>query len=96
MGQIAHALADHVIVTDDNPRSENPASIRQAILAATPNAEEVGDRHEAIRKATGYLKAGDVLVIAGKGHEPGQIFADRTDPFDDFKEASTAIKELSL
>ena len=94
MGQIAHNLADHVIITDDNPRSENPASIRQAILAAAPGAQEIGDRHESIRAAIVQLQAGDVLVIAGKGHEPGQIFADRTDPFDDFKEANQAIEEL--
>ncbi|WP_438503549.1 glutamate ligase domain-containing protein, partial [Enterobacter cloacae] len=73
MGRIATERADRVIVTDDNPRSENPAAIRAAILAAAPGAEEIGDRAEAIRSAVRDLKSGDLLVIAGKGHETGQI-----------------------
>ena len=83
MGRIAHENADRVIVTDDNPRSEEPAAIRAAILAAAPGAAEIGDRGEAIRAAIGELKAGDVLLIAGKGHETGQIVGGRVLPFSD-------------
>ncbi|MDF2995566.1 MAG: UDP-N-acetylmuramoyl-L-alanyl-D-glutamate--2,6-diaminopimelate ligase [Xanthobacteraceae bacterium] len=83
MGRIADDGADLVIVTDDNPRSENPAAIRKEILAAAPGAREIGDRAEAIRTAVGLLQAGDVLLIAGKGHETGQIVGDRTLPFSD-------------
>jgi UDP-N-acetylmuramoyl-L-alanyl-D-glutamate--2,6-diaminopimelate ligase len=83
MGAIAEQLADTVIVTDDNPRSEDPATIRRAILAAAPKAEEIGDRAEAIRAAIKMLRPGDLLLIAGKGHERGQIIGDKTLPFDD-------------
>ena len=76
MGRIAAENADRVIVTDDNPRSEQPAAIRAAILAAAPGATEIGDRAEAIRAGIAALKAGDVLLIAGKGHETGQIIGD--------------------
>src|SRR5262249_30994327 len=72
MGAIATEKADSVIVTDDNPRSENPATIRAAILAAAPGAREIGDRGEAIRQAIAALQPGDVLLVAGKGHESGQ------------------------
>jgi UDP-N-acetylmuramoyl-L-alanyl-D-glutamate--2,6-diaminopimelate ligase len=95
MGKIATELADAVIVTDDNPRSENPAAIRSEILAAAPGALEIEDRRAAIRHAVRSLKSGDILIIAGKGHEQGQIFADRTEPFDDVTEAVSAIKELN-
>lgn len=95
MGQIASENADVVIVTDDNPRSEKPAAIRKEILAGVPGAREIGDRRAAIRSAVEDLRPGDILVIAGKGHEQGQIFADRTEPFDDFQEAHTVIKELA-
>jgi len=102
MGKIASALSDQVIVTDDNPRSEDPSSIRaqilKGILAAAPNtkelAKEVSGRRDAIHQTIQKLKSGDVLVIAGKGHEQGQTFADRTDPFDDVTEAKSAIKNL--
>ena len=77
MGAIAAELADRVIVTDDNPRSENPAAIRAAILAAAPGAIEIGDRGEAIRASIAQLRRGDVLLIAGKGHETGQIVGNR-------------------
>jgi len=77
MGRIAAENADRVIVTDDNPRSENPAAIRAAILAEARGASEIGDRAEAIRRTIAELKAGDVLLIAGKGHETGQIIGDR-------------------
>jgi UDP-N-acetylmuramoyl-L-alanyl-D-glutamate--2,6-diaminopimelate ligase len=83
MGRIAAETADVVIVTDDNPRSEDPAAIRAAILAAAPGAREIGDRRAAIRTALADLGAGDVLVIAGKGHETGQIVGTRTLPFSD-------------
>ena len=94
MGKIATDLADHVIVTDDNPRSEDPQSIRSAILAAAPSAQEIGNRRDAIHQTTQTLNKGDILVIAGKGHEQGQIFADRTDPFDDVSEAKKAIQSI--
>ena len=83
MGRFAAELADIVYVTDDNPRSENPAEIRRAILAAAPQAIEIGDRRAAIAAAISGLRRGDVLVIAGKGHETGQLAADRVLPFDD-------------
>jgi UDP-N-acetylmuramoyl-L-alanyl-D-glutamate--2,6-diaminopimelate ligase len=95
MGEVAAAKADRVIVTDDNPRSEEPAAIRAAILAAAPGATEIGDRREAIRAAIADLRAGDVLLIAGKGHETGQIIGDRTIPFSDHEAVATALKELA-
>ena len=94
MGRIAAARADRVIVTDDNPRSEQPAAIRRAILAGCPGAAEVGDRREAIRMAVAELRAGDVLLVAGKGHESGQIVGDRVLPFDDATEVRAALAEL--
>jgi UDP-N-acetylmuramoyl-L-alanyl-D-glutamate--2,6-diaminopimelate ligase len=83
MGRVAAGAADRVYVTDDNPRSEDPAAIRRAILAGAPDAIEIGDRHSAIAAAIAELGRGDVLVIAGKGHETGQIVGDETFPFDD-------------
>ena len=71
MGRIAARLADLAIVTDDNPRSEDPASIRAEIMAACPGGREIGDRAEAIRAGVAVLRPGDVLVVAGKGHENG-------------------------
>jgi UDP-N-acetylmuramoyl-L-alanyl-D-glutamate--2,6-diaminopimelate ligase len=94
MGEVAAAKADRVIVTDDNPRSEEPAAIRAAILAAAPGANEIGDRRAAIRAAIAELRAGDVLLIAGKGHETGQIIGDRTIPFSDHEAVAAALKEL--
>lgn len=93
MGAIAVEKADRVIVTDDNPRSENPAAIRAAILKSAPSAAEIGDRGEAIRRAVADLSAGDVLLIAGKGHESGQIVGDRVLPFSDHEVVSAALKE---
>jgi UDP-N-acetylmuramoyl-L-alanyl-D-glutamate--2,6-diaminopimelate ligase len=96
MGAIAAKGADRVIVTDDNPRSENPASIRAAILAGAPgakNVREVGDRRDAIRSAVTTLQPGDVLLIAGKGHETGQIVGGTTLPFSDHDEAEAALRE---
>src|SRR5262249_40498686 len=83
MGNTAASLADTVIVTDDNPRSECPHAIRAAILAGAPSAREIGDRAEAIAAAARLLGAGDVLLVAGKGHETGQIVGDRVIPFSD-------------
>jgi UDP-N-acetylmuramoyl-L-alanyl-D-glutamate--2,6-diaminopimelate ligase len=93
MGRIAADNADRVIVTDDNPRSEVPAAIRAAILATAPGAEEIGDRAEAIHKAVADLKGGDVLLIAGKGHETGQIVGGRTIPFSDHDAVAAALRE---
>jgi UDP-N-acetylmuramoyl-L-alanyl-D-glutamate--2,6-diaminopimelate ligase len=92
MGEAAAVSADRVIVTDDNPRSENPAKIRKAVLEGAPNAEEIADRRTAIRTATSGLKEGDILLIAGKGHETGQTIGDKTLPFSDQDEAASAIK----
>lgn len=92
MGRIAVENADRVIVTDDNPRSENAAAIRAAILAAAPGASEIGDRAEAIRAGIADLKAGDVLLIAGKGHEVGQIIGERTVPFSDHDAVAAALQ----
>ena len=92
MGAIASRAADLVYVTDDNPRSENPAMIRAAILAAAPGAREVADRGEAIRIAIEALDPGDALLIAGKGHETGQIVGDRTLPFSDAETARAALE----
>ena len=91
MGAIAAAHADRVIVTDDNPRSEDPAAIRAAILAAAPGAAEIGDRAEAIRAGIAGLAPGDVLVVAGKGHESGQIVGDRILPFSDHQAVAAAL-----
>ena len=95
MGAIADRLADVVLVTDDNPRSENPDKIRAAILAACPRGRDAGDRATAIRAAVRDLQAGDLLVIAGKGHETGQIVGDQTFPFDDAVAAREAVTELA-
>jgi UDP-N-acetylmuramoyl-L-alanyl-D-glutamate--2,6-diaminopimelate ligase len=94
MGAVAVKLADDVIVTDDNPRSENPATIRKEILAAAPGARDIGDRAEAIRAGIAALKSGDVLVLAGKGHEAGQYIKGEVRPFSDRAEAVKAATEL--
>jgi UDP-N-acetylmuramoyl-L-alanyl-D-glutamate--2,6-diaminopimelate ligase len=94
MGAAAAAAADVVYVTDDNPRSEDPAAIRAAILAACPEAVEIGDRAEAILTAVDALQPGDALLIAGKGHETGQIVGDDVLPFDDREQASVAVAAL--
>jgi UDP-N-acetylmuramoyl-L-alanyl-D-glutamate--2,6-diaminopimelate ligase len=93
MGEIATRLADLVIVTDDNPRSERPEDIRKAILAAAPGAIEIGDRHQAIREAIAALHAGDTLIVAGKGHEEGQTIGNETFPFSDHEEVRKALRE---
>ena len=91
MGAIASENADHVIVTDDNPRSEKPEAIRAAILAATKGATEIGDRAGAIRAAIDGLQPGDALLIAGKGHETGQIIGEKTLPFSDHEAVAAAL-----
>ena len=94
MGRAASAHADIVYVTDDNPRSEDPAQIRAAVLQGCPNAHEVPDRAEAILRAVDALGPGDALLVAGKGHETGQIIGDTVYPFDDVEQASVAIAAL--
>ena len=91
MGEIAKRKADIVIVTDDNPRSEDPSLIRAAILQACPGAIEIGSRRQAIARAVEALMPGDILVIAGKGHESGQIVGDQVLPFSDHEAARAAI-----
>ena len=83
MGAVAARLSDVVIITDDNPRSEEPAQIRRAVLGGAPEATEIGDRREAIAAAIAMAKAGDIVLVAGKGHEQGQIVGDQVLPFDD-------------
>ncbi|QDC10341.1 UDP-N-acetylmuramoyl-L-alanyl-D-glutamate--2,6-diaminopimelate ligase [Oceanicola sp. D3] len=94
MGEAARDHADVRIVTDDNPRSEDPSAIRAAILQADPEATEVGDRSEAILRGVDALGPGDALLIAGKGHETGQIVGDDVFPFDDVEQASIAVAAL--
>jgi UDP-N-acetylmuramoyl-L-alanyl-D-glutamate--2,6-diaminopimelate ligase len=94
MGAAAKAHADVLYVTDDNPRTEDPASIRSAIMAACPEANEVGDRAEAILRAVDTLLPGDALLIAGKGHESGQVIGTDVYPFDDVEQASVAVAAL--
>jgi len=91
MGAIASENADHVIVTDDNPRSEKPEAIRAAILDAAKGAREIGDRSHAIRAAIEELQPGDALLIAGKGHETGQIVGDKTLHFSDHEAVAAAL-----
>lgn len=94
MGQAAAESADLVIVTDDNPRSEDPASIRAAVMQGCPEASNVGDRAEAILRGVDALGPGDALLISGKGHETGQIVGDDILPFDDTEQASVAVAAL--
>lgn len=94
MGAVANRLADDIIVTDDNPRSEDPAMIRSAVLEKCPNAVEIGDRAEAIAKGIRSLTAGDTLLIAGKGHETGQIIGAEIIPFSDQETAKRVLEGL--
>ena len=94
MGKAATEHADVVIVTDDNPRSEVPATIRAAVMDGAPGATEVGDRAEAILRGVDMLEPGDALMICGKGHETGQIVGDDVLPFDDVEQASMALSVL--
>ena len=91
MGASAAQHADHVVVTDDNPRSEDPAAIRAAVLAACPGGIEIGGREAAIAEAMAALGPGDVLAVAGKGHESGQTILGVTTPFDD----AAVVRELA-
>ena len=93
MARHASEIADHAIITDDNPRTEDPTTIRAEMIAgiSKDNFEESDDRRAAIEKAVADLRVGDVLLLAGKGHEQGQIFADRVEPFDDLKIAQEAL-----
>ncbi len=92
MGAIAAKHADRIIVTDDNPRSENPQTIRAEILSACPGAEENGDRAKAIRAGIDGLSAGDVLLVAGKGHEEGQTVGTTVIPFSDHEAVRAAME----
>ena len=83
MGRVAAAASDLVIVTDDNPRTEDPAAIRRAVLAGAPGAREVGDRRQAIAAAIAEARAGDIVLLAGKGHETVQVIGETALPFDD-------------
>jgi UDP-N-acetylmuramoyl-L-alanyl-D-glutamate--2,6-diaminopimelate ligase len=94
MAQAATRCADNVIVTDDNPRSEDPAAIRREVLAGAPNAREIGDRAEAILYAVESLGENDTLVIAGKGHENYQIIGAEVHPFSDRDEAVKAARAV--
>lgn len=96
MGRIASGLSDLVVVTDDNPRSEDPESIRAAVMEGAPDATEIAGRRKAIEWAIGQLKKGDVLVIAGKGHEQGQIIGDVVEPFDDVQVAKETIENMNV
>jgi UDP-N-acetylmuramoyl-L-alanyl-D-glutamate--2,6-diaminopimelate ligase len=91
MGRIAADLADLAIVTDDNPRSETPAAIRAEIMAGAAGLKEIGDRREAIRAGAALLSQGDIMVVAGKGHEQGQTIGDTVHPFDDVTETASAL-----
>jgi UDP-N-acetylmuramoyl-L-alanyl-D-glutamate--2,6-diaminopimelate ligase len=93
MGAIAAERADRVFVTDDNPRSEDPASIRRAVLEACPGGIEIGDRAAAIAEAVGKLERGDVLLVAGKGHETGQTIGATVIPFSDHDAVQAALKQ---
>ncbi|MCR9193617.1 MAG: UDP-N-acetylmuramoyl-L-alanyl-D-glutamate--2,6-diaminopimelate ligase [Hyphomonas sp.] len=95
MGEVAAKHADLVIVTDDNPRSEDPAFIRSEVLAGVPDGLEIGDRGDAIRQAIRDLRKGDTLLIAGKGHETGQIIGDTVVPFSDQETALAALGEVT-
>ena len=91
MGKAAADLADIAIVTDDNPRSEDPAAIRAQVRKGAPDAQDIGDRREAIAAAVALLRDGDILVVAGKGHEDYQIIGDVVHPFDDVAVTAQAL-----
>lgn len=93
MGAAAAQNADVVIVTDDNPRSEDPGAIRKQVMKGCPDAEDIGDREEAIATGVAMLRDGDVLLIMGKGHEAGQVVGDQTLPFDDVEVASKVVAD---
>ena len=94
MGEISARMADITIVTDDNPRSEAPEVIRAAILQTATDAQEIGDRYEAIATALFMARPGDVVLIAGKGHETGQIIGEATLPFSDHEAVNAILREF--
>ena len=94
IGRAAEKYADVVFVTDDNPRSEDPELIRKAIMHGCPNATEIGDRATAILTGVDALNPGDALLIAGKGHETGQIIGDDILAFNDVEQASISVSTL--
>jgi UDP-N-acetylmuramoyl-L-alanyl-D-glutamate--2,6-diaminopimelate ligase len=96
MGRIAHDFADVVIVTDDNPRTEGPHTIRQQILSESPSAIEIGDRKVAIEYAIKGLSSDDILIVAGKGHEKHQIIGSQKIPFDDMEVISNYLTQLTV
>jgi UDP-N-acetylmuramoyl-L-alanyl-D-glutamate--2,6-diaminopimelate ligase len=93
MGRMAAEHADRIFVTDDNPRREDPGTIRRQVLNGCPDAIEIGNREDAITQAIAGLAEGDILVIAGKGHETGQIVGNETFPFDDAEIARQALAD---
>jgi UDP-N-acetylmuramoyl-L-alanyl-D-glutamate--2,6-diaminopimelate ligase len=93
MGRVASEFSDLVIVTDDNPRSENPAAIRSAIMAAAPDAKEIGGRREAIAEAVAMAETGDIILVAGKGHETGQTIGTTVIPFSDHDAVAAALTQ---
>lgn len=95
MGAVAQQLADRIYVTDDNPRGEDPAMIRQEILTAVSGAREIAGRGEAIRHAIQDLGQGDILLVAGKGHECGQIIGDRVIPFSDHEAVQAVLRAMT-
>jgi UDP-N-acetylmuramoyl-L-alanyl-D-glutamate--2,6-diaminopimelate ligase len=98
MGRVAAELADLVVVTDDNPRDEDPAAIRASIMAGATTGPakdvEIGDRRDAIDHAVAWARPGDVVLVAGKGHETGQTARGQTRPFDDRQELAAALDAL--
>jgi UDP-N-acetylmuramoyl-L-alanyl-D-glutamate--2,6-diaminopimelate ligase len=96
MGAAAAELADVAIVTDDNPRSEDPAAIRAQVRVGAPQAQDIGDRRAAIAAAVALLREGDVLVVAGKGHEQGQTIAGVVHPFDDVAVTAKALEGVHV
>ena len=92
MGEIAGRLADIIYVTDDNPRGEDPSQIRHEILTSVPHAKEVGDRALAILEAVKNLSSGDILLVAGKGHEEGQTVGNTIIPFSDHDAVAAALR----
>ena len=95
MGAIAAEHADFTIVTDDNPRHEDPAVIRDAILKSAPDAQNIGDRHSAIRQGLEQITSGDVLLVAGKGHENNQLIGSETLPFSDAAVITAILSDMT-
>ena len=96
MGEIAARLAEHIIVTDDNPRHEDAAQIRQAILAQCPMAQDIADRGQAIYAALAQAQADDMVLVAGKGHETGQTIGDTILPFNDVTYIAQALGQSKV